>query len=169
MRRWLTCLLILCNPLFAVADERCLLADLPPPPVLSADLPRVTLELKKMISFSPSAEEALGVVFSAKTKLEQFFQLLFWIQNQVSEELPPLSARPPGITNVLLAARVFKDPSFPEKIQLVTLSEDDSQKPPRYRVEFSGPEVRFPLNGGVGFAIWDQKMCQIAKELVFYN
>jgi hypothetical protein len=35
-------------------------------------------------------------------------------------------------------------------------------------VQFSDNEVRFPINQGKGFWSWDQGMCQIAKELVFY-
>lgn len=120
-----------------------------------------------MIPVTKGGEEDLQKVFSAKTKLEQFFQLLFWIQEKAPSL--PLVARPPGILEVLLAARVFRDPSFPGKIRQVTLLQDDPHKPPRYRVEFSGPEVHFPLNGGTGFAVWDQKMCQTAKELIFTN
>ena len=72
------------------------------------------------------------------------------------------------MTEVLLAARVFQDPGFPDQILAVTLTPDGG-KGPRYVVHFRGEEVRFPLNGGAGFAVWGHGKCQLARELVFQN
>ncbi len=98
-----------------------------------------------------------------KTKLEQFFRLLYFIQKQ-KRELPVL-VTPPGITEVLLTARVFSDASFPVRIRQVRLDRVGSV--PRYTVSFDSPEVRFPLNDGLGFMVWERGMCQWARELVF--
>lgn len=103
-----------------------------------------------------------------KTKLEQFFQLLFLLQRRIPEKLLPLTVGPPRIAEILITAGVFKTPDFPRKITEVELKQDGPNSPPRYRVSFSDPEVRFPINEGRGFSVWEQGMCQVARDLVFY-
>jgi len=103
-----------------------------------------------------------------KTKLEQFFQLLYFIQKQRGKGDLPITVGRPQITKILIAARVFTDPTFPDQIGSVTLAVDEKGRP-RYLVRFDRPEARFPLNGGVGFAIWEHGKCQIARSLVFYD
>ncbi|MBI1909290.1 MAG: hypothetical protein HYS22_03890 [Deltaproteobacteria bacterium] len=160
-------------------DPRCPGSGDPAPPILKADLPRLSRELEGLRdqqgrSFwqtTPDRALALLEIVDAqppKTKLEQFFQLMFLIQKQATDKLP-LEVTPPGITEVLLAARVFSDPAFPKEIVKATLAMTDRQRPPVYRVYFEKPEVRFPLNEGKGFSIWQQGKCQVAKELVFQN
>lgn len=163
----------------AADDPRCPGADDSPPPILRADLPKLISLLEQMKNSrgtvfwktTDETRESLHEIFESippKTKLEQFFQLLFLIQRSVGEEALPVVVNPPGVTEVLLAAKVFTDPSFPQKITSVELRKNNPDRPPLYRVQFSEPEVRFPINEGQGFATWDQGMCQIAKELVFY-
>ena len=167
-------------PIIAWADTRCPLADISSPAVAPADWPALQQSLRHLkdehgspvLAATASDEEALHEAFSGTrkiSKLEQFFQLLNWIQDQVSEVRLPLTVHGPGITEVLLAARVFRSDDFPKMITATTILRDDPQRPPLIRVQFSKPEVRFPINGGVGFASWDQGKCQVAKELVFYN
>jgi len=160
-------------------DSRCPGADDPPPPILKADLPKLTSLLEQLkdskgrIFWKTTIEtqESLQEIFEsvpAKTKLEQFFQLLYLLQEAIGNDALPMVVHPPGITEALLAAKVFTDPSFPQRITAVELKRGDANRPPLYRVQFSESEVRFPINQGQGFASWDQGMCQIAKELVFY-
>lgn len=163
-----------------IDDEKCPGANAPPPPVLKVDLPTLivalenirTSEGKTIYKNSPENEAVLRKIFEstpAKTKLEQFFQLLFLLQNNINKQALPIVVQPPSITEVLLTAKVFTDPSFPKKITRVDLQVDDPQRNPYYTVEFSDPEVRFTVNQGKGFSSWDQGMCQTAKDLIFYN
>lgn len=160
--------------------EKCPGANAPPPPVLKVDLPKLIVALeairstdgKALYKNSPENEAQLKKIFEStpsKTKLEQFFQLLFLLQNNISKQSLPIIVEPPSITEVLLTAKVFTDPAFPKKITKVELQVDDPQRNPYYTVEFSAPEVRFQVNQGRGFSSWDQGMCQTAKELIFYN
>jgi hypothetical protein len=161
-------------------DPRCPGADSPPPPVLKVDLPQLISELEKLKDTqdrpvwktTDETKAELKDIFESvppKTKLEQFFRLMFLIQKNVEEKDFPMVVAPPGITQVLLTAKVFTDPSFPQKITRVELRHDDPNRQPLYTVEFSASEVRFPINGGKGFVTWESGMCQVAKELVFYN
>ncbi|GEM_PF-1388444 len=161
-------------------ESKCPGANAPAPPVLKVDIPNLISALEKVQNTegraiyknSPSNEAQLKKIFEStptKTKLEQFFQLLFLIQNNISKQELPMIVEPPSITQVLLAAKVFTDPSFPKKITRVHLQVDDPQRNPYYTVNFSDPEVHFSVNQGKGFVTWDQGMCQIAKELIFYN
>jgi hypothetical protein len=161
------------------AKEKCPEAFAPPPPVLDVNLTELKTTLatlrdengKTVWTDSPENEGTLAEIFQStprKTKLEQFFQLLYLLQKNLDVSSAPLVVKPPMITDVLLAAKVFTDPSFPKKITGVELSRDDGNRPPLFKVQFSDREVRFPINQGRGFSSWDQGMCQIAKELVFY-
>lgn len=147
--------------------------------MLKADLPKVIALLsllqdtkgRRLWEKTPENVAALKEVFESvpqKTKLEQFFQLLFLLQQNIRSDSLPITVTPPGITDLLLAAKVFTDPSFPQRITAVELKKDGAERPILWKVQFSEQEVRFPINNGQGFASWDQGMCQIAKELVFY-
>lgn len=160
--------------------NKCPGANAAPPPILKVDMPQLVKSLesirttdgKQLYINSPENAGILHKIFEStppKTKLEQFFQLLFLLQNNISKQELPIVVEPPSITDVLLNAKVFTDPSFPKKISRVILQVDDPKRNPYYTVEFSDPEVRFAVNEGKGFSTWDQGMCQIAKNLVFYN
>lgn len=148
---------------------RCPLADLPPPPNLRADMPALIRSLTEI-----GIDTRDGGFFSIfegnpqKTKLEQFFQLLYFIQGQIGSGKLPITVGHPQITRVLIDAKVFRDPTFPDQIRSVNLERDQKGRP-RYVVRFDSPEARFPLNGGIGFAVWERGKCQVAKELVFYD
>lgn len=162
------------------AEADCPGVSEPPPVILKANLESVQSSLESLRdeqgrivwTTTSNSKQALREIFEstpAKTKLEQFFQLLFLIQNQMPSEYGTVIVKPPGITEVLLAARVFRDSSFPKTITSVRLDRGGPDSPPVFTVQFADSEVRFPINEGKGFATWDQGMCQIAKELVFYN
>jgi len=162
------------------ADPKCPGSDEPPPPVLKADVPKLLAALENLKDThgrtvwktNDETKATLKEIFeptTPRTKLEQFFQLMYLIQKNVERKDFPMVVTPPSITEVLLAAKVFTDPSFPQKITRVELKHDDPNRQPFYTVEFSAPEVRFPINQGKGFATWESGMCQIVKELVFYN
>lgn len=160
--------------------QKCPNANAVAPPILVVDLPKLTTALeairttdgKSLFKNTPENQSQLKNIFESKpqkTKLEQFFQLLFLLQNSISKQELPIAVEPPSITEVLLTAKVFTDPGFPKKITRVLLQVDDPQRNPYYTVEFSDPEVRFQVNQGKGFTSWEQGMCQTAKELIFYN
>jgi len=164
-------------------SQQCPDAVAPPPPVLDVDLDQLRSSLaslkdtqgREIWKNTPETDQELQDIFKSlprKTKLEQFFQLLFSIQKNLDESLnnssAPVVVQPPKITDVLLVAKVFTDPSFPKRITSVELTRTDTSRPPLYKVQFSDNEVRFPINQGRGFSSWDQGMCQTAKELVFY-
>lgn len=160
-------------------DIRCPGVDSPPPRVLQVSLKELELALSELKDEhsrplwknTEKSKKKLEEVFESipsKTKLEQFFQLLFLIQNQVEASQLPLKVQTQGIVKVLLTAKVFTRPDFPKKITSVILEKGNKHAPPLITVNFSDTEVRFPLNEGHGFAAWDQGMCQTAKELVFY-
>lgn len=160
-------------------EEICPGVNDPAPTSLRADLPRLIFLLSEMKDLdgrkiwkkTAESEEELYKIFETvppKTKLEEFFQLMNFLQRHVAPENLPVVVTPPGITEVLLAAHVFKTPDFPKKITSVEFKKNDPKRSPVFRVQYSDQEVRFPINEGKGFASWDQGMCQIAKELVFY-
>ncbi|MBF0493181.1 MAG: hypothetical protein HQM15_10430 [Deltaproteobacteria bacterium] len=160
-------------------DARCPGENEPPPPILKIDQSSLLKQLEQLkdtqgrVLWTTKDEnkKELENIFESKpqkTKLEQFFQLLFLIQKQIPASYLPLEVQPPIITEVLLTAKVFTEPSFPKKITSVTLRQDDPNRSPLFKVQFGNSEVRFPLNQGRGFASWDQGLCQVAKELVFY-
>src|SRR4029453_3966402 len=167
---------------FALAEDgKCPGMDDPPPPILKPDMPKLIASLENLRDVAgrsvwkttEETKKELNEIFDAvpsKTKLEQFFQVLFLFQRKIKKrDLPMVVEATGGFTDVLLAAKVFTDPAFPKKITSVRLAHDDPNRNPVYTLEFAAPEVRFPINAGKGFASWDQGMCQIAKELVFYN
>jgi hypothetical protein len=123
----------------------------------------------KDLGVDPSAGELHEIFFSTppKTKMEQFFRLLYYIQKGKSGEMP-LTVTRPKITTLLLAAKVFKNRAFPDQISSVGLSMGPNDRP-RFIVRFDQTEVRFPLNDGIGFAVWDHGKCQLALELVLYD
>ncbi|MDO8643806.1 MAG: hypothetical protein Q7S00_02420, partial [bacterium] len=157
------------------ADVKCPGGDSPPTPVLKANLNQLTSALENLVDLkgrkiwetTEESKEALRAIFDQeKTKLEQFYQLLFLLQKDIPENYLPVVVLPPRITDVLLESKVFTKSDFPRSITAVHLRKGAYN--PVWEVHFSKTEVRFPLNNGKGFATWDQGMCQTVKELVFY-
>jgi hypothetical protein len=120
---------------------------------------------------NPALEQALEALFdlsAPKSKLEQFYAMLFHLSRYASHPGDEIVFDVPKVVNLLLATRVFSDPDFPRQIEQIRLDRKDREHP-RYWVMFDKPEIRLPLNRGLGFGVFREGMCQHAKELVFYG
>src|SRR5262245_52103823 len=102
-------------------NQKCPGSDTPPPPLLKVDMAQLTsaLELLKDTrgrnvwkSTDENKKALQGIFENTKTKLEQFFQLMYLIQQGIDSKDLPMEVTPPAITQVLLSAKVFTDPSF---------------------------------------------------------
>jgi len=103
-----------------------------------------------------------------KSKLEQFYAMLFYISQHTSHRGDEITLDLGKALDLLLSSKVFSDPNFPRQIVQIHLDRRDRAHP-RYQVVFDGPDVRLPLNRGAGFGVFRQGMCQHAKALVFYG
>jgi hypothetical protein len=103
-----------------------------------------------------------------KSKLEQFYTLLFYISQHTSHPGDHITFDVPTALNLLLSSKVFSDPEFPRQIARIYLDRKNRARP-RYQVVFDRPDVRLPLNKGAGFGVFREGMCQHAKALVFYG
>jgi hypothetical protein len=103
-----------------------------------------------------------------KSKLEQFYAMLSLISRYASPPDDEITLDVAKALNLLLSSKVFSVPEFPRQIVQIHLNRKDRAHP-RYQVVFDRPEVRLPLNGGLGFGVFRQGMCQHAKALVFYG
>ena len=120
---------------------------------------------------NPTLERALTALFDLsvpKSKLEQFYSLLFYIATYASHPGEEIAFDLPGARTLLLSSKVFSDPEFPRQIARIHLTRTERGRP-HYQVGFAKPEVWLPLNKGVGFGIVREGMCQHAKALVFYG
>jgi hypothetical protein len=120
---------------------------------------------------NPALDRALTALFdlsAPKSKLEQFYSLLFYIATYASHPGDEISFDLPEALTLLLSSKVFSDPEFPRQIARIQLTRKDRGRP-HYQVEFEKPEVWLPLNKGLGFGVFREGMCQHAKALVFYG
>jgi hypothetical protein len=120
---------------------------------------------------SRALEQALAALFdpsAPKSKLEQFYTLLFHISQHTSQPGDEILLDVPRALTLLLSSKVFSDPEFPRQIVRIQLIRTDRARP-RYRVTFEKPEVWLPLNKEMGFGVFREGMCQHAKALVFYG
>ncbi len=120
---------------------------------------------------NPTLDRALTALFdlsAPKSKLEQFYSLLFYIATYASHPGDEIAFDLPEALTLLLSSKVFSDPEFPRQIARIQLTRKDRGRP-HYQVSFEKPEVWLPLNKGLGFGIVREGMCQHAKALVFYG
>jgi len=120
---------------------------------------------------NPTLDRALTALFdlsAPKSKLEQFYSLLFYVATYASHPGDEISFDLPRALTLLLSSKVFSDPEFPRQIARIQLTRKDRGRP-HYQVGFEKPEVWLPLNKGLGFGIVREGMCQHAKALVFYG
>jgi hypothetical protein len=103
-----------------------------------------------------------------KSKLEQFYAMLFFIARSASHPGEEITLEVAKAQTLLVSSRVFSDPEFPRQIKGIHVSRKDRARP-RYTVTFAKSEVWLPLNKGVGFGKFREGMCQHAKALVFYG
>ncbi len=103
-----------------------------------------------------------------RSKLEQFYTMLFYISKYASIEKDEFIIDRNLTIRLLISSRVFSNPEFPKRISRVFLSRHNREKP-FYKVSFDSNEVRLDLNKGDGFEVSREGMEQQAKALVFYG
>jgi hypothetical protein len=186
-----TCLLVLAFPLHFARSES--LHPQAPPPIPSGcqferavtvpaqvDMAQVLTDVyaledshRQMIFRGPNGvlNQEMTDLFEPsppKSKLEQFYTMLFYISQHSSHSGDEITLDVPKALNLLLSSKVFSNPEFPRQIVQIHLNRRDRARP-RYQVVFDKPDVRLPLNNGTGFAVVREGMCQHAKALVFYG
>jgi len=130
-----------------------------------------THHIKLFSGSNPKLERALVALFDLtvpKSKLDQFYSLLFYLDRYASHPGTRITFEISAARRLLLSSKVFSDPAFPSQMTQIELTRTDRSQP-RYQVSFERPEVRLPLNHGRGFGVVREGMCQHAKELVFYG
>ena len=116
-------------------------------------------------------DQAMADLFdrsAPRSKLEQFYAMLYFISQDASRPGDEITFDVGKAINLLLSSKVFSDPDFPRQITRIHLSRKD-RKHPHYQVAFENPDVRLPLNAGLGFSVFREGMCQHAKALIFYG
>ena len=119
----------------------------------------------------PTMEQKMADLFdlsAPKSKLEQFYTMLFYLSQYASYAGDEITFDVPRAVDLLLSSKVFSDPDFPRQIAKIHLTRKHPAHP-RYQVVFKQSEVWLPLNGGMGFGVHREGMCQRAKALVFYG
>jgi hypothetical protein len=103
-----------------------------------------------------------------RSKLEQFYTMLFYISKYASIEKDDFIIDRDLTIRLLISSKVFSNPEFPKRISKVSLSRHNREKP-FYKVSFDSNEVRLALNKGDGFEVSREGMEQQATALVFYG
>jgi len=119
----------------------------------------------------PTMEQKMADLFdlsAPKSKLEQFYTMLFLVSRYASYPGSEITFDAPRAVDLLLSSKVFSDPDFPRQIAKIHLTRKHPAHP-RYQVVFKQSEVWLPLNRGMGFGVYREGMCQQAKALVFYG
>jgi hypothetical protein len=119
----------------------------------------------------PTMEQKMADLFdlsAPKSKLEQFYTMLFYLSQYASYSGDEITFDVPKAVDLLLSSKVFSDPDFPRQIAEIHLTRKDPAHP-RYQVVLKQSEVWLPLNRGMGFGVHREGMCQQAKALVFYG
>jgi hypothetical protein len=120
---------------------------------------------------SPDLDAQMARLFDPsfpRSKLEQFYTMLFHVAHSARGVEEEIALRVGSVRALLLSTKVFSTPELPHRITAIHLLRRDPSRP-RYQVLFDSPEVRLPLNRGMGFGVHREGMCQHAKELVFYG
>ena len=103
-----------------------------------------------------------------RSKLEQFYTMLYYISRYATIEKDKLNIDRDLTIKLLISSRVFTDKEFPKNISNVFLSRKNREKP-LYKVSFSDDRVELGLNYGDGYGISKVGMEQEAQALVFYG
>jgi hypothetical protein len=103
-----------------------------------------------------------------RSKLEQFYTMLYYISKYATVEKDKLNIDRDLTIKLLISSRVFTDKEFPKNISNVFLSRKNRKKP-LYKVSFSDDRVELGLNYGDGYGISKVGMEQEAQALVFYG
>ncbi|MBO1223320.1 MAG: hypothetical protein JYX80_02720 [Candidatus Scalindua sediminis] len=103
-----------------------------------------------------------------RSKLEQFYTMLFYISKYATIEKDAFIIDPDLTIRLLISSKVFTNPEFPRRISRIFLVRNNREKP-LYKVFFDSNEVKLDLNKGDGFGISREGMRQQAEALVFYG
>ena len=103
-----------------------------------------------------------------RSKLEQFYTMLYYISKYATIEKDELNIDRDLTIKLLISSRVFTDREFPKNISNIFLSRENKEKP-LYKVSFSNDRVELGLNYGDGYGISKVGMKQEAQALVFYG
>ena len=104
-----------------------------------------------------------------RSKLEQFYTMLFYISKYTSIEKEEFFFDRQSIIKLLISSEVFTNREFPRKISKVYLSRHN-RKCPSYKVFFDSDRVDLELkNGKYGYEVFREGMLQQVKALVFYG
>ncbi len=101
-----------------------------------------------------------------KTKMEQFYTLLFILSQHAIQSDQELVFEPKSVQKILIESGVFPDEAIPSQIQDIRLSKKEKSKP-FYNISFSNLKTHVPLNKGEGFVLYRNGMCQRAMALIF--
>lgn len=112
--------------------------------------------------------EELFTVTIPRSKLEQFYTMLFYISKYATIEKDEIKIDRDSTIRLLISSRVFSDPEFPRRITHIYLSRIIREKP-YYKVSFDSDQIELKLNRGDGYRISREGMHQEAKSLVFYG
>ncbi len=103
-----------------------------------------------------------------RSKLEQFYTMLFYISKYASIEKDELFFDRQSTIKLLVSSEVFTNREFPRRISKVYLSRHNRERP-FYKVFFDSDRIELDLNRGDGYGIAREGMRQEAKALVFYG
>jgi hypothetical protein len=116
--------------------------------------------------FNKSIESTFDLI-TIKTKMEQFYTLL-WIlgQKMVEQKIKTASMTQASVQDVILASKVFSDPTVTAQIKTIEFDVSNPNKP-KYSVTFLKKGIEIPLNQGKGFYLFRNGKCQHAQKLIF--
>ena len=103
-----------------------------------------------------------------RSKLEQFYTMLFYISKYTSIEEDELFLDRDSTIKLLISSEVFTNREFPRRITRVHLTRHNRERP-FYKVFFDSDRVELDLNWGDDFDTMREGMNQKAKALVFYG
>lgn len=99
--------------------------------------------------------------------MEQFYSLLWALGQQLkAQQIKTVEFTAESVQEVLIASKVFTDPTIPSQIKNIEFDITDSNKP-KYKVVYTSKGIRLALNQGKGFFLFRNGKCQNAKELIF--
>ena len=130
-----------------------------------------TEEVKLFKEKNNEIEKKLRALFDVsihRSKLEQFYTMLYYISKYTSIEKDELFLDRESTIKLLVSSAVFTNREFPRRISKIHLTRDNREKP-FYKVSFDSDRVELDLNRGDGYGISRVGMRQEATSLVFYG
>ncbi|OHB35947.1 MAG: hypothetical protein A2Y08_02475 [Planctomycetes bacterium GWA2_40_7] len=131
------------------------------------DSENVKLFNEKNVEMDKELKELFDVSI-LRSKLEQFYTMLFYISRYASIGKDEFIIDRDSTIKLLISSEVFTNREFPKRISKVYLFRHSRERP-FYKVLFDGDRVELNLNKGDGYGISREGMRQQAKALVFYG